>query len=143
MPSPDRGRRDARVPDRGSDRPLLDKLGVRPGASVAVLDVPDPAFEELLRTRTDEVRLGPPEPRTDLVFVYVAHRDDLDGALGPLEERLRRNGAIWVLRPKGTADIKEVDVIEAGKRAGLVDNKIASFSPTLSAMRLVIPLARR
>jgi hypothetical protein len=146
-PRPDRGARGpdrgARGPDRGSDRPLLDKLGVRPGATVAVLSLPDPTFEGLLRTRTDDVTLGPPRPGTDLVFVYVGHRDDLDAAIEPLEGTLRRNGAIWVIRPKGTADIKETDVIDAGKRAGLVDNKIASFSPTLSAMRLVIPLARR
>jgi hypothetical protein len=129
--------------DRGSDRPLLDKLGVKPGARVAVLGVPDPDFDGLLRTRTGDVTRGTPEPGTDLVFVYVGHRDDLDAALAPLEAPLRRDGAIWVLRPKGTGDIKEVDVIEAGRRAGLVDNKIASFSPTLSAMRLVVPLARR
>jgi hypothetical protein len=36
-----------------------------------------------------------------------------------------------------------VDVIEAGKAFGLVDNKIASFSEVLAAMRLVVPLARR
>jgi Protein of unknown function (DUF3052) len=130
-------------PDRGSDRPLLDKLGVKPGARVAVLGVPDPDFEPLLRTRTGDVALGPPGPDTDLVFVHVEHRDDLDAALEPLEASLKRNGAIWVIRPKGTPDIKETDVIEAGKRAGLVDNKIASFSETLSAMRLVIPVARR
>jgi Protein of unknown function (DUF3052) len=124
-------------------RPLLDKLGVKPGARVAVLGVPDPAFEDLLRTRTGDVVRGVPGPGTDLVFVYVEHRDDLDAALEPLEAPLRRDGAIWVIRPKGTADIKEVDVIEAGRRAGLVDNKIASFSESLSAMRLVIPLARR
>ncbi|HJP65093.1 MAG TPA: hypothetical protein VKA30_02180 [Actinomycetota bacterium] len=48
-----------------------------------------------------------------------------------------------MIRPKGSPDIKEVDVIDAGLRAGLVDNKIASFSDSLSAMRLVIPVARR
>jgi Protein of unknown function (DUF3052) len=75
--------------------------------------------------------------------VFVGHRDDLDDRIRPLERYLERNGAIWVIRPKGSTDIKEVDVIEAGKRAGLVDNKIASFTDRLSAMRLVIPLARR
>ena len=131
------------TPDLGSSRPLLDKLGVRPGARVAILDVPDPGFEGLLRTRTGDVTVGRPGPDTDLVFVHVERREDLDDALEPLEAALRRNGAIWVLRPKGTAAIKDTDVIEAGRRAGLVDNKIASFSESLSAMRLVIPVARR
>jgi hypothetical protein len=48
-----------------------------------------------------------------------------------------------VIRPKGGPDIKEVDIIDAAKGAGLVDNKIARFSETRSAMRLVITLALR
>jgi len=96
-----------------------------------------------LRTRTGDVTVGRLAPNSDLIFLFVPHRDDLDGALALLESALRRDGAIWVVRPKAVPHIKEVDVIEAGKRAGLVDNKIASFSETLSAMRLVIPVARR
>src|SRR5207237_9400080 len=95
------------------------------------------------RTVAPDMAEGRVADESDLIFVYVDHRDGLDEALEGLEPSLQRNGAIWVIRPKGTPDIKEVDVIDAGKRAGLVDNKIASFSDTLSAMRLVIPLARR
>ena len=66
-------------------------------------------------------------------------------------ERLKRlkawiepNGAIWVVRLKGgRGPLRDTDLIDAGLKAGLVDNKIASFSDTRSAMRLVIPLARR
>jgi hypothetical protein len=36
-----------------------------------------------------------------------------------------------------------VEVISAAKSAGLVDNKVASFSATHTALRLVIPVARR
>jgi hypothetical protein len=54
------------------------------------------------------------------------------------------NGAIWVVRPKGgRSAIRDVDVIEAGLAAGLVDNKIASFSDTQGAMRLVYRLRDR
>jgi hypothetical protein len=54
------------------------------------------------------------------------------------------NGAIWVVRPKGgRSEIKDTDVISAGLAAGLVDNKIASFSETHGAMRLVYRLRDR
>ena len=129
-------------PDAPSDRPLLDKLGVKPGARVAAIDIDD-AFLGELRTRTEDVATGRPEQDSDLIFVFVSHRDHLDDRIGPLRSRLDPDGAIWVIRPKGSKDIKEVDIIEAGKRLGLVDNKIASFSETLSAMRLVIPVALR
>jgi hypothetical protein len=125
-----------------SDKPLLDKLGVKPGARVSLIDVDDPGFLAELRTRTGDVHVGRPRKDSDLVFVFVADRSEL-GRVGPLKKYLRPNGAIWVLRPKGTPDIKEVDVIDLGKRSGLVDNKIASFSDTVSAMRLVIPLTLR
>jgi hypothetical protein len=124
-------------------RPLLDKLGVKPGARVSVLGVSEPWFVNDLATRTADVWIGRAATGSDVILVHVEDRRDLDQALAPLERSLKRNGAIWVVRPKGTPHIKEVDIIEAGKRAGLVDNKIASFSDELSAMRLVIPLARR
>ena len=67
--------------------------------------------------------------------------------MAPLEslaERLRPNGAIWVVSRKGkTATIRDVEVIDAAKAAGLVDNKVASFSATHTALRLVIPVERR
>jgi hypothetical protein len=128
--------------DTPSHKPRLDKLGVKPGARVSVLDVDDPGFLAELRTRTGEVHVGRPRRDSDLVFVFISHRDELE-RVRPLKKYLRSNGAIWVLRPKGTPHIKEVDIIDLGKRSGLVDNKIASFSDTVSAMRLVIPVALR
>jgi hypothetical protein len=130
-------------PDLYSDRPLLDKLAVKPGARVSVLGFDEPWFLGDLSSRTDDLSTGAVAPDSDVIVVWVDHRDDLDDALRPLESKLARNGAIWVFRPKGSPDIKDTDVIDAGKRARLVDNKIASISPTISGMRLVIPVARR
>jgi len=117
-------------------------LGVKRDARVAVIGLEEPWFDDLLRSMTGDVTRGRARKGSDLLFVRVGHRDDLDRATA-LQRHLVPNGAIWVIRPKGSPDIRETDVIDAGKRAGLVDNKIASFSETLSAMRLVIPLARR
>jgi Protein of unknown function (DUF3052) len=78
-----------------------------------------------------------------MIFAFVPHRAFLPEVLERLRPRLQADGALWVIRPKGGQDIKEVDIIDAAKGAGLVDNKIASFSETQSAMRLVIPLALR
>jgi hypothetical protein len=57
--------------------------------------------------------------------------------------RIQKNGAIWVVYPKGQKHIREADVIAAGKSAGLTDNKVCRFSDTHTALRFVIPLARR
>jgi hypothetical protein len=126
-----------------SSKPLLHKLGVKPGMHVAVVGLDDAAFVRKLSERGCEVVTGAPRGESHLIFLHAKVPEGLVERLGRLEPRLKRDGAIWVIRPKGTPGFKEVDVIEAGKRAGLVDNKIASFSDSLSAMRLVIPVARR
>lgn len=66
-----------------------------------------------------------------------------------LEKRLSPSGSLWVVFPKKPF-VEELDfpflwmdVQKAGLAAGLVDNKIAAFSPRLTSIRFVIPLARR
>ena len=79
---------------------------------------------------------------SDLVFLFASRRSEL-GKISSLEELLKRNGAIWVVFPKGRQEIREAEVIEAGVAAGFVDNKVVRFSDTHTALRFVIPLARR
>lgn len=123
--------------------PLLDKLGVRPGMRVALIDVDDDTIRSLLADRTSDIIDGWPAPETDIVLLGADSTDALD-PLEALGVRLRPNGAIWVVSRKGkTATLRDVEVIDAAKAAGLVDNKVVSFSATHTALRLVIPLARR
>jgi hypothetical protein len=123
--------------------PLIDKLGIRPGMRVAILGVDDPDIRGLIGDRTTDFTEGWPEPDTDIVLLAA----DSPGELEPLEAlagRIRPNGAIWVVSRKGkAATLRDVQVIEAAIAAGLVDNKVASFSATHTAARLVIPVARR
>jgi hypothetical protein len=129
--------------ERTYTTPLLDKLGIRPGMRVAILDVDDPAIRSLVGERTTELTDGWPEPDTDVVLLGA---DDV-AALARLEAlatRIRPAGAIWVVSRKGRgATLRDVEVIDAARAAGLVDNKVASFSATHTALRLVIPVARR
>jgi hypothetical protein len=123
--------------------PLLDKLGLRPGMRVAIIDVDDPDIRSRIAERTTDLTEGWPEPETDVVLLGADSTD----ALAPLEAlaaRIRPNGAIWVVSRKGkAATLRDVEVMDAGRAAGLVDNKVASFSVTHTALRLVIPVARR
>ena len=123
--------------------PLLDKLGIRPGMRVAILNVDDESIRDRIGERTTDLTDGWPAPDTDVVLLAADSTDEL----APLEElatRIRPNGAIWVVSRKGkAATIRDVEVIAAARAAGLVDNKVASFSPTHTALRLVIPVERR
>lgn len=109
---------------------------------VALLAFGEAAFEAALEER-GAVLESPPQPGLDLIFYFAAQPSDL-WVLRDLRPLIHDAGAIWVLRVKGGGlKIREVDIIEAARRTGLVDNKIASFSDTLAAMRLVVPLANR
>ncbi len=122
---------------------MLDKLGVKPGSKVAIVDLDDPAFERLLRERTANIVQGRPRTPSDLVFLGARQLRDLK-RLENVKKWIEPNGAIWVVRPKGgRSEIKDTDVIAAGLAAGLVDNKLASFSETHGAMRLVYRLRDR
>lgn len=124
-------------------RPLLDKLGVKPGSRISVVDLDDADFVKLLRTRTADIVRGKPRRPCDIVFLGATQMRDLD-RLSTLKTWIEPNGAIWVIRPKGgRSELKDTDLINAGLAAGLVDNKIASFSETHGAMRFVFRLRDR
>ena len=61
----------------------------------------------------------------------------------PLREAIKPDGAVWVVWPKGQKAFREDDARQAGPAAGLVDVKVASFSETLSALKMVIPVKDR
>jgi hypothetical protein len=125
--------------------PLLDKLGVRPGMRIAIVgDVdPDGSFRAPLADRTSDITVGRPKPDTDLAFLAADSHAEL-ADLRALRERIRPTGAIWVVSRKGReATIRDVEVMAAAKEAGLIDNKVVSFSPTHTSLRLVIPVALR
>jgi Protein of unknown function (DUF3052) len=130
-------------PDPISTRPLVDKLGIQPGARVAIVGVPDAELRRMLRERGTDFTDAEPQPASDLIFLAADAPHDLL-RLAALRSRLRPNGAIWVVSRKGkAATLRDVEVIEAAVANGLVDNKVVSFSATHTALRLVIPRTLR
>jgi hypothetical protein len=132
-----------REPERDySHRLLIDKLGVKPGQKIAVLGVEDAEFLMDLAARVPDYSRGERIAGADLIFFSAEAQGDL-AQMKSLGKLIRTNGAVWVVYPKGQKHIREVDVINVGKSAGLTDNKVCRFSETHTALRFVIPLARR
>ncbi|MEO6443747.1 MAG: DUF3052 domain-containing protein [Gemmatimonadaceae bacterium] len=121
---------------------LLDKLGVKDGMQVVVLGVRDDAFLTQLAQRVGTYRKRA-AAGSDLVFLAAESSEALD-RLPALRKTLVPNGAIWVVHRKGKgAALKDTMVFAAARGAGLVDTKVASFSATHTAERLVMPRAKR
>ncbi len=83
------------------------------------------------------------------LMAEVPREGSLTAFFRGLEKRLAPAGSLWVVFPRKPF-MEELsfpfvwgDVQRAGLSAGLVDNKIAAFSPRLTSIRFVIPLVRR
>jgi hypothetical protein len=116
------------------------KLGVKAGAEVRLVGEFEQDFRDELRGCAVEVADG--KAKADLVFFAAAAARDL-ARVAKLKPWLKPAGALWVVYPKGVPAIREIEVLEAGRAAGLRDTKVASFSPTHTALRFVIPVAER
>ena len=127
-----------------SHRSLLDKLGVKDGTRVAVLDPDhlldgDEEFAAALDARdVDVVAAGP----ADLVVWAVDEPADL-ARLPALIDWIHPAGALWAVWAKGRKELNENHVRDAAIDAGLVDVKVVRFSDTHSALKLVVPKAKR
>ena len=129
--------------ERTYTTPLLDKLGVRPGARVVVVGIDDPAFLAELSIRASVDVAPTPGAETDLAFLAADEPAAL-GRLPALRAAIYPGGAIWVVSRKGrAATLRDVEVMAAAREAGLVDNKVVSFSGTHTALRLVVPRTQR
>jgi hypothetical protein len=114
------------------------KLGIKAGMSVRVSGEFPADFLAELAT----VEKCAPRAKADLVFLLAPARKAL-AQISKLSTGLQPAGAVWVVYPKGVAEIREVEVIEAGRAVGLKDVKVASFSPTHTALKFVIPVNAR
>lgn len=117
---------------------LLDKLGVKSGAAVHIEGGFDAEFSRDLNAAG--AKAG--GKRADLIFLAASGAADLARIPG-LSRRLKPAGGLWVVYPKGVATIREIDVIEAGRAAGLKDTKVVGFSATHTGLRFTIPVVAR
>jgi hypothetical protein len=111
----------------------LDKLGVKPGHRVGVLNLADEALAPELAAR-DAAPVSD-HHELDILFYGADTPAELD-RIPALIPALAPNGALWIVSRKGkAATIKDVEVMAAAKAHGLVDNKVVGFSETLTALR--------
>ncbi len=121
---------------------LIDKLGVKPNQKVSVLGITAESFWQQLQERTQNISKARAAKNSDWIFFGVNEAKAL-ARLATLREAIKKDGAIWVIWPKGQAHLKEDTVRAAALTMDLVDVKVVSFSETHSGLKLVIPKAKR
>ena len=119
----------------------IDKLGVKKGQVVSIVgNAPEDFLNEL---EAQGVKAsGKVAKDSDIIFLF-ADKPAVLSKISTLVKSMKRDGAIWVVHPRGRADLLDAHVFAAAKAAGLTDVKVARFSDTDTAEKLVIPLKDR
>jgi len=130
-----------------SGTPLIKKLGIKEGHTVALINKPR-GFETELGELPAGTRCGSrPRAGTDLILFFTSSRDELKNKFGQLAGMLKGAGMLWVAWPKkasGLATDLSFEVMQRiGLEAGLVDTKICSINDIWSGLKFVIRVKDR
>jgi hypothetical protein len=125
-----------------SGTPLPQKLGIKPGTIVVVIDAPD-NYRKLLGQIPSGVNFATrPVGNTKFIHLFVKERRALRIQLQTLRQKIAEDAAVWVSWPKKSSGVP-TDVTEDVIRAvalplGFVDIKVCAVDDTWSGLKLMI-----
>jgi hypothetical protein len=119
-----------------------EKLGIKPGLNISFVNVANDQTMEDAQATAAWFADKQPLKNSDIIFFGAATADELT-KIKKLLPFLAGNGALWVVYPKGRKEITEVQVLNAGRAAGLYDVKVVGYSPTHTALKFVRPKDKR
>lgn len=121
---------------------LVEKLGVLADHKVCIVGKLDPDLRADVEATGAKVAKTARGKDFDVIFVAASSKKDLE-KLANHRAMLDDRGALWVVYPKGSEELRERDVLIAGRTLQLTDNKQVKVSETLTSVRFVIPVAQR
>ena len=123
-----------------SGKPLKDKLGIKPDASVCIVKAPKGYLASL---GVKNGRKGP----YDFAQLFTTSTAELEKFFPVMKKRITQGGMLWISWPKGASgvktDLNENVVRAVGLANGLVDVKVAAVDETWSGLKFVYRLADR
>ena len=126
-----------------SGTPLVKKLGIKPGARVALLNA-DPGLLGDDLPAAVELRGSRP---FDVIVLLCKRRSALAARFDRAAARLTAAGGLWIGWPKNASgvstDLTGTDVRAFGLAKGLVDNKVCAIDDVWSGLRFVRRLRDR
>ena len=128
-----------------SKRPLVEKLGIRPGACVAIVGAPE-GYESTLGPLPEGV-VPSLDPPLDFIHLFAVERAVLERGFSEMKPKLAAGGMLWASWPKKAAkvptDLDENVVRRIGLDQGLVDVKVAAVDEVWSGLKFVYRLKDR
>jgi len=123
-----------------STTPLAKKLGVAPAMTVAAIGAPPGAVAQLGSLPSGCRVVTRMSKDVDLILWWPTSRAELARRAPALASATGTAGLwiLWAKRSSGVvSEVTEQAVRETGLLTGLVDNKVAAFDQTWSALRFV------
>jgi hypothetical protein len=131
---------------RGQDardraRSLVEKLGIRRGQKVGLLNPPS-GYDSMLTGLPEGISVAQElSGEFDFIQFFAKNAEDLDESFGASKARIKQSGMIWASWPKGASralgGLRSDIVREIGLRHGLVDVKVCSIDQNWSALKFV------
>ena len=123
--------------DAYKHKPLWEKMGIRPGRVIALLNAPAD-FEPKLEIPPNGVIFRKDlKRRVDIVIGFVRNRASLERQVQKLVP-VSKEAAIWIVSPKKASgiasNVNQNIVREVGLAAGMVDYKVCSIDETWSGL---------
>ena len=130
-----------------SGKPLFEKLGLKPGHSVLILNAPA-AYQAELQPLKRSIRLQMRSAAgLDFIHFFTAKKKELQDRFPKLRKRLDEKGCIWISWPKKSSSVEtdlDENVVRAiGLETGVVDVKVCAVDETWSGLKFVIRVKDR
>lgn len=130
-----------------SKKSLVDKLGIKEGNKIAILNPPENYMATLGALPKNVSPLKTTETGMNFIHYFTKQRHDLESNFVKLKRELARDGMLWISWPKGasklTTDLNENAVREIGLRHGLVDVKVCAVDEIWSGLKFVYRIKDR
>ncbi len=135
------------MPAGYSQRSLVEKLGIKAGSKIAILNAPR-GYRRTLGKLPAGVRVAAtPQGKVSFIQFFTVARIELEQKIPALLRVLEPAGMIWVSWPKKASgvptDITEDVVRAVALPTGLVDVKVAAVDAVWSGLKLVRRLKHR
>lgn len=130
-----------------SNRCLVDKLGIKAGTRIAILNAPRGYRATLGKLPAGVTVVVKPRGPLPFIHFFTPSRDVLEAQLPGLLRALEPAGTLWISWPKKSSGVKtdmtEDVVREIALPVGLVDVKVAAVDDIWSGLKLVRRLSTR
>ena len=130
-----------------SKRSLIEKLGIKSGFSVCILNPPTGYDIALGELPTGVQRFMKPKGALDFIQFFTKERSELERLFPVLKKALAETGMLWISWPKTAfeiaTDVNENSVREIGLKNRLVDVKVCAVDEVWSGLKFVVRLKER